>query len=377
MRRTNRSTLLIAILTILSVMAVPLAAQESAPESIDVVIALDVSGTMKGLIDSARLKLWEIVNDLADVEPAPRLRVGLITFGNQSPGTQQDGWVRVETDLTEDLDLLSARLFSLRSRGAQENLGRVLQMAIQRLSWSDSENAVKLLFVAGNEAADQDRLVRFREMSALAREQGILVSAIFCGRPTDPAAATWKEMAELSAGEFHSIDHNKAVVVIETPFDEQLARLGDELNNTYVPARSGAIDHKRNQAKQDRNASALNKAVAASRAQTKASRLYQTDWDFVDAVESGKLDLSNLDESQLSSKLQRMSTDERLIYFEDLRNRREQIGLLIGDLAAERRQFISDQAQKRGLDQSRAFDSALRRTLRTQAEEQGFSFPTD
>ena len=46
-------------------------------QAIDVAIALDVSGSMKPLADAARLKLWEIVQELTLYEPAPALRVAL------------------------------------------------------------------------------------------------------------------------------------------------------------------------------------------------------------------------------------------------------------------------------------------------------------
>ena len=41
---------------------------------IDVVLALDVSGAMSGLIDSAKQRLWDIVNELGRAQPQPELR---------------------------------------------------------------------------------------------------------------------------------------------------------------------------------------------------------------------------------------------------------------------------------------------------------------
>jgi len=43
--------------------------QEESKQSrqIDVVLALDVSGSMSGLIDSAKQRLWDIVNELGPV----------------------------------------------------------------------------------------------------------------------------------------------------------------------------------------------------------------------------------------------------------------------------------------------------------------------
>ena len=48
---------------------------------IDLVICLDVSGSMNGLIDSAKIRLWDVVNELARMKPTPNLRVGLYTYG--------------------------------------------------------------------------------------------------------------------------------------------------------------------------------------------------------------------------------------------------------------------------------------------------------
>lgn len=72
-------------------------------QSIDLVICLDVSGSMNGLIDSAKLRLWDVVNELARIKPTPNLRVGLYSYGatKYDPAT---GWVRKDVDLTEDLD---------------------------------------------------------------------------------------------------------------------------------------------------------------------------------------------------------------------------------------------------------------------------------
>ena len=118
-------------------------------QAIDLAICLDTSGTMEPLLDAARVTLWDIASEIARVEPTPRLRVALLTYGVKSAG--RDGWVRMETALTDDLDLVADRLFTLKSeKGGVEYVGRVLQMAFQRLDWSVASDAVKLIVVAGN-----------------------------------------------------------------------------------------------------------------------------------------------------------------------------------------------------------------------------------
>ncbi len=73
---------------------------------VDLAICLDTSGSMRGLLDSARQSIWAIVNDLALAKPAPRLRIALLTFGNDGH-SKANGWVRVDTGFTGDLDLVS------------------------------------------------------------------------------------------------------------------------------------------------------------------------------------------------------------------------------------------------------------------------------
>ncbi|HEX8954615.1 MAG TPA: hypothetical protein VF945_22325, partial [Polyangia bacterium] len=51
-------------------------------KKVDLVIALDTSSSMDGLIDSARAKLWDVVNLLAHAKPTPLVRVGLLSYGN-------------------------------------------------------------------------------------------------------------------------------------------------------------------------------------------------------------------------------------------------------------------------------------------------------
>src|SRR5262245_51195249 len=137
---------------------VPHRAPQPMARSIDLALCLDTSGSMEGLIDAARRKLWEIVNVLGTARPQPVLRVALLTFGSE--GSEETGWVLVQTPFTTDLDLVSEKLFALKTRGGTEYVGRVVKRAVEGLTWGGADS-VKILFVAGNESADQDRAAPF------------------------------------------------------------------------------------------------------------------------------------------------------------------------------------------------------------------------
>lgn len=374
-KRPTARTLLVALALLLAWPAGPPAAHAAIEgDPIDLVIVLDVSGTMRGLIDAARWNIWEIVNDLAEAEPTPRLRVALITYGNQR-GSRQTGWVRLETDLTEDLDRVAERLFQLVSRGADEMVGRALETALENISWSNSEHALRLLFIAGNESADQDLDVDFRWMSAAAIDKGIFVGAIYCGLPGQPEAATWKEMAELAGGRFAAIDHRAGAALLETPVDRELAELGELLNGTFIPVGKEGMEQKRSRARQDKNARNLGLAVAATRAQTKGSPFYSSQSDLVSLFERGELQQAPVGERQLPRPLRKMSEEERTAFLEDMQTARQEIRARIDMLAEERRRFLAAHRTEGEGDGPLLFDQVLRSTIREQAAELGYSFP--
>src|SRR5439155_9452667 len=92
------------------------AARPATVKNIDVVLCLDASNSMDGLIGSAKTKLWDIVNDLAKVKPTPNLRVGLYSYGNDGYDAKI-GWIRKEVDLTNDLDTTDQKLNELTTNG--------------------------------------------------------------------------------------------------------------------------------------------------------------------------------------------------------------------------------------------------------------------
>src|SRR5215468_9340915 len=139
----------------------------------DLVICLDVSGSMDGLIASAKIQLWNVVNELARIKPTPNLRVGVYAYG-ATRFDPKKGWVNKEIDLTEDLDEVYKVLNSLKTGGGEEYVARVTKTAIEEQKWSTDKDALKIIFVCGNEPVDQDKAVALDDVSAMAKKAGIV-----------------------------------------------------------------------------------------------------------------------------------------------------------------------------------------------------------
>jgi hypothetical protein len=342
-----------------------------APSEVDLAIALDTSGSMDGLIDSARQKLWDVVNVMAKAQPQPKLRVGLLSYGNNDHDPAV-GWVAIDSDLSGDLDTIYAKLFALRTNGGEEYVARAVQTATERLSWR--ANALKILFVAGNEPATQDPVVPLERALGLARERGILVNAIYCGSERAGEAVGWRQVASLGKGEFASIDQDHAVA-IATPMDATLGALSAQLNGTYLAFGPLGGAAAANQALQDQNALSRGGAVAASRAVAKSSPMYKAEgWDLVDAVKDGKKSVAKMPVAELPEPMKPMAPADRERYVEEKTKERSQLQARIAEVAKQRDQFIAAEKAKHKPGAPAALDDALTHTLREEATKAGFRF---
>ena len=171
-----RKSLLLAALAV-AVVAAPTRGQAPAKpapvpteKAIDLVICLDVSGSMNGLIDSAKLRLWDIVNEMARLKPTPNLRVALYSYGHTSYPAA-NGWVRKDVDLTADLDDVYKALNALTIGGGEEYVARVTQAALTEQKWTADDGALKLIFVCGNEPVNQDKQVSLDSVVAQAKNR--------------------------------------------------------------------------------------------------------------------------------------------------------------------------------------------------------------
>ena len=348
---------------------------------VDLVICLDCSNSMDGLIDSAKRKLWDIVNDFGRAKPATYLRVALYSYGNDTY-TPSNGWVRQEVGLTTDLDKVSEKLFGLGTQGGTEYVARVSQAALRELDWSKDAGAFKVIFVCGNEPADQDPEVKLASLAEMAVRQNVTINTIFCGPRNHSEATSWKFLAERAEGKFMAIEQDSAHIVLAAPQDRRLAELSGKLNSTYVFYGAGREAKMSNQALQDKNAVASggrpgDLSAAASRGVAKAGGNYRmTDSDLVDRFQADpKLDFGKLPDAELSDEFKKLSAAERKQYVEKKLKEREELKKEIETLSKERADYLAAEQKKQNKNGEATLDEAVRGVIREQSAKKGIEIP--
>jgi len=365
---------LIALVLFGSANAKSLQPEVTQPRKIDVVIALDVSNSMDGLIDSAKQRLWDIVNELGRAQPQPELRMAILSYGNPEYGIES-GFVRVNLPFTNDLDAVNRTLFEFQTNGGDEYVARAVDTALEKLSWSQDPGALRVIFVVGNESAFQDPQISASAIATIAASRGIIINTIYCGNESDPEVLGWRQVAAATNGLFASIDQNAAAVAnIATPMDEPLAELNKELNETYIAFGRAGAKSRKNQLEQDANAASMSAPAMASRTAAKATSLYTSDsWDLVAAVESGTV-IEEVEAEDLPAEMKDMDASERVAFIEQKSKKREEIQGRIRALADERQNFIKIERARTADDDVKGLDQVITSGLRSQAEEKGFTF---
>lgn len=394
MSPASRLMLCVAVAALPLAFATPAPAQEPrpvrpapAPKAIDLVLCLDTSNSMDGLIDSAKLKLWDVVNELARLRPTPDLRVALYSYGNDNYAPA-NGWVKKELDLTADLDDVYKALNTLRTRGGTELVARVGKAAVTEQPWSRAPGALKLLFVCGNEPVDQDRQVTLEEVADLAKGRGITLNTIYCGRGDSHEAKGWAMFAEKCGGRALNIDQNRALVaaVPKTEFDDQILKLGDDLGKTYLAYGKEGKARLENQKAQDDNALKAAPAgpgglgggapqAALARAASKAGDLYRNErWDLIDKMKQDKaFDITKVPDAELPADVAKLPPADRAGYVQKKAEERAALQKRIADLTAQRQRKLDEERAKGPRNPAdQALDEALRGVVRDQARAAGF-----
>lgn len=342
---------------------------------IQVALLLDTSNSMDGLIDQAKSRLWNIVNTLTTLKyngQAPQIEIALYEYGND--GLKDENYIRQVTPLTQDLDLVSEKLFALRTNGGNEYCGAVIRDASTNLNWDGNEKSMKLIYIAGNEPFDQGK-INYKEVISSAKRKNIYTNTIFCGNRDEGIQTFWQNGAALGEGKFFNIDSDKKVIYIETPYDIRISERNAKLNDTYIYYGSRGSEYKTKQITQDRNAEVQSASNAVERtvAKSKKNAYKNEHWDLVDKVEQDKGYISNMKQEELPSELKGKNKDEIQKIVTQKSADRDKIQKEIEELSKKRQDYIDTEMKKRGSSDSDDLGKAIERSIIELGKKNGYS----
>ncbi|MDL2215100.1 VWA domain-containing protein [Dysgonomonas sp. OttesenSCG-928-M03] len=340
---------------------------------IQVAILLDTSGSMSGLINQAKSRLWNIVNILTTLKyqgKSPMIEIALYEYGSSRIGNHD--YVRQVTPLTTDLDLISEKLFALTTGGSVENCGTVIDNAMRTLEWGNNESDMKLIYIAGNEEFTQGR-ISYKTAIENSLKKDIYVNTIHCGNAETGIRDLWRDAAIRGKGKFFNIDSNAKVRYVETPYDDMISHCNERLNKTYMNYGRVGYERQVNQAMQDENARSISKSNYAERAVSKSKSIYNnSSWDLVDRVKEDKDALSKIDKKELPAELQNKSMAELQKLVAEKEKERSEIQKEISELAKKRQEYIDAQSQADGDEDD--LGKAVNTSILAFAKAKGYSF---
>jgi hypothetical protein len=331
-----------------------------------VAFVLDTTGSLGGLIEGAKRRIWSIARRIGEGRPRPDLRIALVGYRDKG-----DAYVTRVYDLSGDMDEVYARLSAFRAEGGgdyPEHVSAALSDAVHRISWSRT-SALRTIFLVGDAPPHVDYQDGFdyRRHVREAQRLGIGVETVQCGANRE-AERAWREIASLGGGHYAQIDGQGGMPVRVTSADAELARLNAELAATVVAggdAAEQAAVRGRIEARK-----AMPAAMAAEAAGYFASADRLAEKDLVDLpVAEQKQALAQASRNAASpAPLAGKSEAEAMAYLKDQKAKRQKLQSRIVELQKERDAELAKDAKKD------AFDEKVVESLKGRAAAQGIKY---
>lgn len=345
---------------------------------LDVVFVIDISGSTGGILSSVRGKFWEIQNEIARLEPTPNYRIGIVCMGRPS-FKKENNYVRVISDLTNDIDAAAFPFFDIKDVTAPGNyfMGHALGVAVNDLSWSKDPNAVKIMFVAGNGQPNAGPGYRKPVQDAI--EKGITIHSLYFQTYANQKEQNhWRTIAEKTEGEFVIIGLKEPSIVLEKPYNGAMLReANDMINNTYVYYGREGLERFEMQADLDEEAELQGKNQVEARSFFKATDLYQGHnytWDLVDLKKiEGSHAVMKQNSKLMDESLQALDDMAFMQHIVEMGYERSEYISIIKMLSTQREEFLKKKREKmKNYRFGKTFFGVVNRIIVKTAEENGY-----
>jgi Mg-chelatase subunit ChlD len=347
--------------------------------TLEMVFVLDTTGSMGGLLEGAKQRIWGIVNEVMQSTAHPSVRVGLVAFRDRG-----DEYVTRVLPLTTDLDQVYSTLMGYRAEGGgdtPENVRHALADGVRNAGWSPrTQGIAQILFLVGDAPPHEDYHDEpsTATTTAEAVKAGMIVNTIQCGNMpgTQPV---WLAIAQSGEGQYFAIAQDGGVQAIATPYDKEMSELGAKIGSTFVAYGGGAgvegsrfrEEASRGQAQMEtRIAASAPAEAAADRAVNKAVNGRAYAGDLLTSLENGSAKLDSVKDEDLPDDLRKLEPAARQKEIEKRLAERKKLRDDILKLSKLRDEFIAA-ARKKQSGKPNSFDSAVAVALKEQLSRKG------
>lgn len=326
---------------------------------IDVVFAVDTTGSMGGLIDGAKRTVWSIASHIRKTDAQADIRVGLVAYRDVG-----DDYVTRDFPLNGDLDAVFAELSSYQAAGGgdvPENVDAALDVTLHKMKWRSG--AKKIVFVVGDAPpASRGDVPTYDELAREAASKHITINAIRAGHDSDTQVA-FQQMAALGGGAFSSIQQDGGVQQVATPYDDKMAELSAKIDSTMIIVGDEGVR---------RNFQAKMAAAEAAPAPAKADRAgyYATKGsggraaeDLVGGVATGTMNWDGLADESLPAEMRGMDKAQLKQEVEKRAAQRAEAQKELGELAKKRDEYINANKPSAG---EGGFDAKVKEAIEIQ-----------
>lgn len=128
-----------------------------AAATVELVFVLDTTGSMGGLLEGAKTKIWSIVNEIMQARSSQNMqvKVGLVAYRDRG-----DDYVTKVTPLSSNLDEVYSQLMSFRAEGGgdtPEDVRTAMLHALEKVGWSQpGKHSSQIMFLVGDAPPHDD-----------------------------------------------------------------------------------------------------------------------------------------------------------------------------------------------------------------------------
>src|SRR5262245_6607956 len=171
---------------------------------IEVCFVLDTTGSMGGLIEGAKQKIWSIANEMIRAKPTPEIKLGLVGYRDRG-----DAYITKVFSLTNDIDSIYGHLQAFRAEGGgdtPESVNEALDDAVRKMPWSQDRRVLKIIFLVGDAPPHMDYQdgPKYQQICEEAMKRDVIVNTIQCGNMAT-TTPIWREIARSSEGSYTAI----------------------------------------------------------------------------------------------------------------------------------------------------------------------------